>query len=323
MSPPKDMVKDAGTEIQQPIRFKHRCEYFLIRGLSRVVCLLPYRLALALGWVLALVAFYVVRFRVRTAISRIRSVLGDAVSHRQARRIAWISLRNLFFNGIEILRFPHMNRAWVERHAEVVNGEEITACRDARQGAILAVPHMGNWDLAGVGTSLLGYPIFFMARRQKNPLTDAFLNRLRGVTGVETVMTDHRGALRQVVRNLKNGHIFAMLPDVRARETGVYVPFLGGIAALATGMEVFARRADVPIFPACAHRIGWTRHRWVVYAPVRADPAVEREADQQRIMEEVMQRFDTAIQTHPEQYFWYNKRWILDPLNLPNAQNSP
>jgi len=27
---------------------------------------------------------------------------------------------------------------------------------------------------------------------------------------------------------------------------------------------------------------------------------------------EIMQVFDRAIRTHPDQYFWYNKRWVLD-----------
>jgi lauroyl/myristoyl acyltransferase len=32
------------------------------------------------------------------------------------------------------------------------------------------------------------------------------------------------------------------------------------------------------------------------------------------MMEELMAQFSTAIKANPEQYFWYNKRWVLDPL---------
>ena len=298
------------------VRFKHRLEYAFLRGLSALLCFMPYRWALGLGAGLAWLAFHVVRFRVAEAIRRIRLVLGDTITEERARQIAWISLRNLFFNVVEILRFPKLDRAWVEQHVDTSGVDFIQAHWDQKRGAILAVPHTGNWDLAGVGSNLMGLPIFFLARRQKNPLTDAYLNRLRGVTGVETVLTDSGGtALRQVVRNLHGGKIFALLPDVRARESGIQVPFLGGNAALATGMEVFARRAAVPIFPACAIREGWSRHRWVVFDPVWPDPSVERERDQERIMREVMALFDREIRARPEQYFWYNKRWILDPLS--------
>jgi Kdo2-lipid IVA lauroyltransferase/acyltransferase len=296
------------------ICFKYRVEYGLLRVVSALVCVLPYRAALALGAGLAWIAFHVVRYRVGEAVRRIRSVLGEDVGARAARRIAWISMRNLFFNGIEILRFPRMTQAWVVRHVDTAGMAFVRANWNRDGGAILAVPHMGNWDLAGVGSNLMGLPVFFMARRQKNPLVDAYLNRLRGTTGAEIIHTDS-GALRRVIRNLKAGKIFALLPDVRARESGVIVPFLGGQAVLATGMESFARHAGVPIFPACALREGWARHRWIVRAPVLPDVAVERESDQQRIMREVIARFDEFVRAHPEQYFWYNKRWILDPLD--------
>jgi len=28
----------------------------------------------------------------------------------------------------------------------------------------------------------------------------------------------------------------------------------------------------------------------------------------------VMRHLDAAIRAHPEQYFWFNKRWVLEPL---------
>lgn len=304
------------------MRLKHKVEYGALRFIGGLFCALPYRWALRIGAALAWLAFYVFRFRVDEAVRRIRLVLGPACSEREARRIAWISLRNLFFNVVEILRFPVMDRAWIEQHVDTSLMPRLTEQWDDSRGAVLAVPHMGNWDLAGVGSHIIGLPIFFMARRQKNPLVDDYLNRLRGVTGVETVLTDSQ-ALRKVIRNLKAGKIFAMLPDVRARETGVMVPFLGGEAALATGMELFARHANVPIFPAYALREGWDRHRWIPLKPVLADPSVDRETDQRRIMLEVMALFDEAIRAHPEQYFWYNKRWILDPLDVPLQNRTP
>ncbi len=284
-----------------------------LAGLGAVVRRLPYRLALGVGWVCAVLLFHVVRFRVRAAQQRLQAVFGDQLSPRQRRQTAWVSLRNLCFNVVDILRLPLLDSAWIARHVDARGIDFIKAVRDPQRGAILAVPHMGNWDLAGVGGHISGLPIFFMARRQKNPLTDEWLNRLRGVTGVETIMTDQAGALRKVVRYLKEGRIFAMLPDVRARQSGIAVPFLGGTAILATGMETFARRSNVPIFPAYNLRVGWTRHRWIVLPPVWPDPDVEPATDQARIMREVMQHFDAAIRAHPDQYFWYNKRWILDP----------
>ena len=38
---------------------------------------------------------------------------------------------------------------------------------------------MGNWELAGIAIDLNDLPIFSIARRQKNPLTDAYINNMR------------------------------------------------------------------------------------------------------------------------------------------------
>jgi len=31
-------------------------------------------------------------------------------------------------------------------------------------------------------------------------------------------------------------------------------------------------------------------------------------------LREVVAALDGYIQAHPEQYFWFNKRWVLDPI---------
>lgn len=41
--------------------------------------------------------------------------------------------------------------------------------------------------------------------------------------------------------------------------------------------------------------------------------AVTREAEELRLTREVIAHFDAAIRETPGQWFWYNKRWVLDP----------
>lgn len=302
------------TAMQEKIRFKHRVEYVLLRGLGALVCAVPYRVALWLAWPVAALMHFVFRFRTAEARRRIRLVLGDETDRRRIRRIAWISWRNVCFNAVELMRMARMDRRWIARHMpgldDTVRG--IQQCMGGK-GGLLAVPHMGSWDLGGVCCHILGLPLFFIARRQKNPLTDAYLNRLRGVSGVPTVLNDSR-VLHSVIRRLKQGEIMAILPDVRARQEALDLAFLGGRANIGGGMGLFARQAKVPILPLYGVREGWTRHRWTLLPPVYPDLAADKRQDWQRMTQEIMDRFDAVIRQHPEQYFWYNKRWILDPL---------
>jgi KDO2-lipid IV(A) lauroyltransferase len=95
---------------------------------------------------------------------------------------------------------------------------------------------------------------------------------------------------------------------------GVKVQFLGRDANVGPGMAQFARHAGVPIIPALNIRHGWASHEGVVYPPIEPDPTADKTADIQRITQAVFDVFTEAIRRDPGQWFWFNKRWVLDPL---------
>lgn len=296
-------------------RLRHRIEYRLLQAIAGAFALLPYRLALALAWLVARLLHTLGRARVREAERRIRQVFGDALTPRAVRRAAWISLRNTAFNAVEIIRTPRIDQRWIDRHVDRGNVRAMLQRHlPPGQGGIFVVPHMGNWDLAGTGLALDGVPVFAIAARQRNPLTDAWLNRLRAGRGMGVVMRDDH-VVRPVLRALKEGRVLAFLTDLRSKTPGIRARFLGQEANLVAGLGLFARQAGVPVLPAYVRRVGWGRHVWHVEAPVFPDPSLEKAADWQRITQQVMDIFDAAVRRHPEQYFWYNRRWVLDPLD--------
>jgi KDO2-lipid IV(A) lauroyltransferase len=304
-------------------RPKHVLEYLALRGFAGLVLLLPHRVAMAVGWGVAFLGHRLIGFRRAEAHRRIRLVLGPGVSSARVRRIAWVSWRNLCFNVIENIRMHRLGPEWIRRHTNFYEVLPILqqAMRDG-QGALTALPHSGNWDLTGVAAHRFGIPIFFIARRQKNPLTDAYINARRGVTGVTTVLNDTH-VLRNVIRLLRQGQCLAILPDVRARTPALAIPFLGGTANLGAGVAMFSRSAGVPVFPTFVHREGWFRHELRLFEPIRPDMAVEKTADWTRMMQALMSRLEEQIRLHPEQYFWFNKRWVLDPMEPAATPDQP
>ncbi len=305
------------------VRWKHRVEYGLLRGIAGLFQILPYRVALGLGWGLAWTGHFVVRFRTREARQRLRQVLGPDRPEREIRHLAWRAFRNLAFNVVDIARLGHTDPEEARR-TTAFDPDGLTRLLDhirTGRGAVLAIPHMGNWERAAAVAHQLGMPLFYIARRQKNPLADAWLNRLRETTGGDVVLNDSR-VLQNVVRRLKAGQMVAMLPDVRNPTPALAIPFLGGTANLGAGTALFARMARVPILWCFATREGWTRHRIHGLKFVWPDPEADRDEDLARMTSEVMARFDQAIREHPDQYFWFNKRWVLDPLS-PTPPSPP
>lgn len=301
---------------------RHWAEYLLLRGFCGLVGRLPYRPALCLAAGMARIGFALAASRRQEAIRRIRFVLGDDCSPRQARAIAWQSLRNMFFNLAEILyvgggrprQFPGSYDI-----QEPLDRVRTYVKENPGRGGIFACPHMGNWELAGIVVPSSGIDMFTLTGVQKNPLVQDYLQHLRHAPGVELLPRGSSSTLRKIFSNLRQGKFLAILPDLRSRHPGVRVRFFGGEANLYPGMAHFARQVEVPIFLAIMKRHGWTRHSIELHGPFEPDLALPKSQDVVRLSQLVMDIIDTEIRQDPGQWFWYNKRWILDPLE-PEAE---
>lgn len=295
-------------------RIKHMIEYGIVRIAALFLGSTPYRFALSVGWLLALFGYYVMRYRVDAAKSRIREVFGEQLSQKQVNRIAWRSWRDFIFNAVEMFRLPHINQRWISKH---VLGYEaavkvIKKHCETGQGAILASPHIGATEMASVVYQRSGIPIFMLTGRQKNPLVDVYINALRGATGIPKVQKGS-ALLKGVLGKLRKGGVLAFLADIRVSPNGIMVDFLGKEASVAPGMGLFAKQTKVPIFPVIIIREGWTKHRLQAFDPVWPDPELEKKPDQQRLTQAVFVVMEQVIRKYPEQWFWYNKSWILTP----------
>ena len=76
---------------------------------------------------------------------------------------------------------------------------------------------------------------------------------------------------------------------------------------------MFAVRCGCPIVVAQMLREDGM-HVFNHIATLRPDPAApDRREEAARLTREVMALLDAEIRKHPENWFWYNKRWILEP----------
>lgn len=294
---------------------RHWIEYLLVRFVSGVFCRLPYRLALLTGYCLAWCAFYIFRFRVKEAKRRIKEVFAERFSKREINHIAWKSWCNFMFTVVEMIRIPVSNRNWLESVVDVRRqNQKIFQWPQTGQGGIIATAHSGSWEMAA---ALFGkayhFPLFSIAAPQKNKLVDNFLNRSRVGAGFEIVIRN-ASVLKEILRKIRQGKMLAILPDVRGKTDALSVKFLGKPANIAGGMGFIARQANVPVFPTIITRIGWDRQHYRFFDPIFPDPKAEKKSDALRITQSFFDILSECVSAEPEQWFWFNKRWIFDPL---------
>ena len=295
-------------------KIKHICEYAALRTIAGFFNVLQYRHAIGVSYGFAWVAFNLIRFRRAETFRRIREVLGSETPEDRVKQIAWISLRNMFFNMVEMMRAQDIDKKWIDEHIPGFADQikKVHPLIEKHNGAVIAVPHTGNWELGGWAGHHYGMKMFSIAAKQKNPLVNHWINRQRESS--MTIMERGSGTLKQIIKLLRKGAVLAILPDVRVYTPDLELDFLGGKANLGRGMAQFALIAKVPIIPIFLKRVSGTRHKSQIFDPIFPDPKLSKKENIHQMTAKVIKLIDKSIRDEPEQWFWYNKRWILTPV---------
>ena len=293
--------------------FSVNVEYFTLRFACALVNAIPYPLAMSLARGLGWTGFHVLRFKRRRTLERIRKVLPD-IPAREAKRIATRSLQNIFQTGVEMMRAPRLDRDWMNRH--VLDGQlykdKLQSYVDEGKGVVIMVPHSGNWYMAAWSMAKYGLPLFAIAARQRNPKLNAWMNRQYG--DIEVLDRDCRGTLSQIRDKLASGRAFAILPDLRVRDRDVEADFFGGKANVSRSGAAFAVKCGCPIVVACMTRRNG-KHVFSHIATLRPDPdAPDKKEEARRLTRETLKLLSDEILKSPGDWYWYNKRWILEPV---------
>lgn len=292
--------------------FSVNLEYFLLRFFCALVNVIPYALAMALARGFGWIGFHVVRFKRARTLERIRSVFPEK-SPRECRVIAVRSLQNVLQTGVEMMRAPKLDRAWMDRY--VKDGSHYKGLLqefvDEGKGVVIMVPHSGNWYMAAWAMAKYGLPLFAIAARQRNPKLNAWMNRQYG--DIEVLDRDNRSTLIQIHQRLRDGRAFAILPDLRVRNPDVEVDFLGGRANVSHAGAAFAVNCGCPIVLAVMTRENG-RHVFHYLKALRPDPAADKKEETRRLTREALKLLSDEIVKHPGDWYWYNKRWILEPV---------
>ena len=293
-------------------RFACLCEYALLRTACGVVNAIPYTVACGLARALASVAVSC-GFKKKRTLERIRGCFPEK-SRAEALAIAKFSLANVLLNAVEMIRAPRLTKDWITRHVEdiALYSDRLRAVIEEGKGAVIMVPHSGNWYMAAWAMAQYGIPLSAIAAKQRNPYVNAWMKRQYG--SIDVIERGSASVMRDILGILRQGRGFAILPDLRVPARDVEVPFLNGTANVSHGGAMFAVATGAPIVVAIMRRVDG-RHVFDHLATLRPDPhAKDRRAEACRLTSEAMKLLDAGIRRTPEQWFWYNKRWILQPV---------
>src|SRR4029077_2118573 len=186
----------------------------------------------------------------RAALENYAAALGRESSDREVARVARRAFQNYGRMLTDFLLMGSLTPEELMQRVSIDGLEHVDAALARGRGAIMAVPHMGSWDMAGSYAGALGYPIAAVAERFPGSLNDVVV-RTRQRFGLRVIALG-RSAVRGITEALKANHVVALLCDLE-QGPGVEVSFFGRQAVVPGGPAALALKTGAALMPACQY----------------------------------------------------------------------
>jgi len=188
------------------------------------------------------------------------------------------------------------------------------------QGLIVALPHLGNWELIAYQVTRIG-PTTALYRPPRQAFMDDLMREGRVRSGITPVPTDRQG-LRALHAALKRGEIVAILPDQvpkTAGASGVVAPFFGHPALTMTLLNRLARRHGSPVlFCGAVFDARAGRHRIHHFEGDKAIADASAEVAAAALNRDV----ERLVRDFPAHYQWTYRRFEIPGGDAPNPYKS-
>lgn len=189
-----------------------------------------------------------------------------------------------------------------------VHGETLVQEAIKNKGVILALPHLGNWELLALYCSA-NYPTTTMYQKPKIAQFDSFIKKGRERFGAKLVPTDNQG-IRAMLNALKKNELICVLPDQEPKEgSGVFAPFFGLQAYSMTLISRFVAKTDAEVIIAYSKRLTKGQGYEIFFIPLNDINVGSLEDSVTYLNAEI----EKCIREIPEQYQWSYKRFRKQP----------
>jgi lauroyl/myristoyl acyltransferase len=247
----------------------------------------------------------------------LRRVVGPDPSEAELDELVRAGLRSYARYWMEAFRLPTLSRQQFLDFG-FDNQHELHEAMAQGKGAVLAVPHMANWDAAGAWLIASGYHLITVAERLRpESLFDRFVAYRRRL-GMEVVPLtgSQKPPLDLMQERLEQGWAVALLAERDLSARGVEVQFFGGRTRMPPGPALLALRSGAPLF---AGDLWFTDRR--TNARVRRiempDPSEGAlDVRVKLVTQRLADAFALGIAEHPQDWHMLQKLWLDQPARV-------
>ena len=205
---------------------------------------------------------------------------------------------------IHFLAFPF---SYYSASISIKNKATLDGAVSQGLGIIIITGHVGAWELLNAWCGYNDYPVVGVVHKQNNPGSDIFFKELRELSGFKHLY--RKEPRDKMYRVLKEGKMLGLVSDQDAKSRGVFINFLNQPASTPKGAARFHLKSKAPmVFVTCVEK--FPNKYEINFQKVLSNP--------NDTVKDITQRYSTMleeiIKQHPEQYFWWHRRWKTKPV---------
>lgn len=230
--------------------------------------------------------------------------LGDPLV-AVATREAFARYARFWFDAFHAVRLSDEE---VCRRFRVQGLEHLDAALAAGRGVVIAMPHMGNWDVAGRWVAARGQRLVSVAERlEPERLFHLFL-RHRQDLGMEIIGLDAHGVGQQLGAALKANRMVCLVADRDLTGRGVEVAMFDAPRRVPAGPALLAISTGAPLIVVGIYEDAgdW---RCVFSAPLAIEPSGDRRADVRALTVAMAAGFERMIAASPPDWHLFQPGW--------------
>lgn len=244
--------------------------------------------------------------------SNLARVVPDA-SPERLKQLSKAGMRSYLRYWMESFRLPSWSADRVRNGFDIEDVHHLTDGLASDRGVILALPHLGNWDLAGAWVTTELETLFTTVAERLKPETlyDRFV-AYRESLGMEVLPHEGGSAFGTLARRLRAGGLVCLVADRDLSESGVEVKFFGDTARMPAGPAILAQQTGALLLPVTLWYDESPVMHGRIHAPIEV-PETGTRAEKTSVMTQALaDSFATGIADHPEDWHMLQRLWLAD-----------
>lgn len=244
------------------------------------------------------------------SVSQLRSNLARTqpqITSLDLEILLYKAMRSSLRYWCDTFRFPDWSASRIKETVTTTNEYLLLDAIAAGKGAIVTLPHVGNYDHAAAYFCGQGATIVTVAEHLKpEALFKKFMD-YRAAFGMEALPLDGR-VIPTLAQRLRAGCVVALAADRDLSRTGIDVTFFGGPARMPAGPALLALKTDAPLI--CA-MISYTDIG--IHIEFELVPIPTQGTDSERVAQIVQNSanlFAKGIARYPHDWHMMQRIWI-------------